>query len=56
MSSDIDLTLPALLLTDLSEDSGVKTKLCPPHNEPKAGVPTIPPIGTGSTVQAREYT
>ncbi|KAG7241129.1 hypothetical protein INR49_025872 [Caranx melampygus] len=42
--------------TDLSEDSGVKTKLCPLHNEPKAGVPPIPPIDyeDGSHEQKRE--
>ncbi|XP_051794612.1 tyrosine-protein phosphatase non-receptor type 13 isoform X4 [Acanthochromis polyacanthus] len=31
--------------TDLSEDSGVKTKLCTPHDELKSGnIPPIPPI------------
>ncbi|XP_023264404.1 tyrosine-protein phosphatase non-receptor type 13 isoform X5 [Seriola lalandi dorsalis] len=30
--------------TELSEDSGVKTKLCTPQNELSAGMPPIPPI------------
>lgn len=38
-----------LLLLDLSEDSGVKTK---PHDEPKSGgFPVIPPIGETYMVQ-----
>ncbi|XP_071385495.1 tyrosine-protein phosphatase non-receptor type 13 isoform X1 [Centroberyx affinis] len=43
--------------TDMSEDSGVKTKLCTPHYELKSGsLPPIPPIDyeVGSLEQKRE--
>ncbi|XP_067429605.1 tyrosine-protein phosphatase non-receptor type 13 isoform X5 [Thunnus thynnus] len=43
--------------TDLSEDSGVKTKLCSPHDELKSsGFPVIPPIDyeDGPLEQQRE--
>ncbi|XP_029921102.1 tyrosine-protein phosphatase non-receptor type 13 isoform X2 [Myripristis murdjan] len=43
--------------TDMSEDSGVKTKLCTPHDELKSSsTPTIPPIDydVGSMEQRRE--
>lgn len=44
-----------MLLSDLSEDSGAKTKLCAPHDELKSGgFPPIPPIG--NNIQARQCT
>lgn len=34
-------------LSDLNEDSGMKTKLFPPNNEQKSSsFPSLPPIGT----------
>ncbi|XP_077478794.1 tyrosine-protein phosphatase non-receptor type 13 isoform X2 [Stigmatopora argus] len=44
-------------IADLSEDSGVKTKLCSPHNLAKSGCPPLPPpdYDEGSHHPEREH-